>query len=112
MFLILKELVQRDVEAIKGHGHAAFEVKPGSSENVFLVVKTWDAGGIQSAEATTFEYVPHESRLLVKDARSGRELFSGVPRLDTDGVCRFRVNDKFLDLWEVAEKALEKLFFG
>jgi hypothetical protein len=113
MFLALKDLVDRDVRAMEGKRDVLFELKPGRDDS-FLVVKTWNAGGIQCAEGVTFQLIPHEGRISVKDSRGGEEAFTMVPQLETDGSCRFRIKgeEQSLELWQVSRRALEKFFFG
>lgn len=111
MYLVLKELVGRDVAAIGGYRGAKFEIKNISAET-FIVAKTWDAGGIQSGEAVTFALQVREHRIQIRNTRTSEQMFIAVPEVDADGVCRFRVDDKLLDTWQLSQKALEGLFFG
>jgi len=112
MFLTLKELVQRDIGEIQGYARERFEMK--SHPNGFIVTKSWDAGGVQSGEATVFELLPNGAGIRVKDSGTERELFIATPELDRNGVCRLRVAGErdALELWQVSRKALETFFFG
>lgn len=69
--------------------------------------------GFQEGEAVIFERVA--DGIIVKQARTGREMFMAKPALNAAGECKLMIegeSDQSLELWQVSRKAIETLVFG
>jgi hypothetical protein len=112
VFLMLAEVIDSDVKAAQSHiPGAKFKINK-TSDDKFIVVKSWDASGVDQAESVAFEAT--KQGIAVKDVRTGKRLFLAKPELTANGDCKLRSDDNpdALEMWQVSRKALEDLFFG
>jgi hypothetical protein len=112
-FLLLAELIDRDVKSANALGRdATFDLNrtvqnriivnrtrtfAGASQHISIVIVSADDG------LDVFRATGTESKDL---------LFRGTAALNIDGECRIEVEGIPLHLWQFSRKALEDLFFG
>jgi hypothetical protein len=122
LFILLKDVVERDVASIQGHGDAKFELQT-THETRFVVTKTRSVNGSDESEGIAFELMAGDGHIRVQHAHDDERLFIAVPHLTHEQLCKLVIRDlaadlsaqlpdaDSLELWQVSRLALEKLFF-
>ena len=107
MFIILRNEVKDDVkkrnESRRSGEQVVFEVGAESSKG-FSVFR---AGALKSPSCTDFQF--SETGISVSDG--DRVLLTATITLNEEGRCKFVVNGKELENWQLRRLALEQFFF-
>jgi hypothetical protein len=112
VFDILGEVLDSDVKSANalGRPNARFTFSREAGKE-FIVGRQIDVSSVQpSTYSVAFELTP--DGISVKEVRPEKNLFSATPNFTLDGECLLAVNGEPMQLWQVSQMALEKVFFG
>ena len=112
MFNALATAVEQDVQSVKELQRAVHDSKNffefTRDRNVFTVTRENKKVPVELPDVVTFTLSVSEITVQTPSEDS----FSVVPALNEEGKCKLTVNGKELEVWQVCQMALGRLFFG